>query len=93
MDKEKLREVMIKAMPDSISNDIKADIANIMLKVIDAVEGESSMGIVIALEVLKDMFLDTFVETVKEKFGEDSEPHKKVKEAALMSSDASGTIH
>lgn len=93
MDKDKLREAMIQAMPDSISNHIKADIANIMLKVIGAVEGESSMGIVIALDVLKDMFLDTFVETVKEKFGEDSEPHKKAKEAALMSSDASGTIH
>jgi len=93
MDKEKLREAMIQAMPDSVPSHIKADIANIMLKVINAVEGESTMGIVIALDVLKDMFQDTFVETVKDKFGEDSELHKKAKEAVLMSSDTSGTIH
>ena len=93
MDKEKLREAMIKAMPDNIQGDIKENIADIMLKVIGAVEGESTLGIVIALDVLKDMFQDTFVETVKEKFGEDSEFYKKAKEAVLISSDTSGTIH
>jgi hypothetical protein len=93
MDKDKLREAMIKAMPDSIANDVKEDISNIMLKVMAAVDGESTMGTMIALDILKDMYEHNFTETIKEKFGEDSELHKMAKEAALMSSNTPGTIH
>lgn len=94
MDKEKLREAMIQAMPDNIQDVIKENIADIMLKVMDAVDGESTLGTLIALDILKDMYAHNLTEIAKDKFGEDSELHKKVKEAALMASDdPSGTIH
>jgi len=90
MDKQQLRKAMIQAMPDSVPGDIKEDIASIMMKVMDAVDGESTMGIVIALDVLKDMYEHNLTESIKEKFGEGSEIHKMVMDAALVTSE---TIH
>ena len=93
MNKKELHKAMIENMPDFISDNIKEDIANIMMKIMEAIDGESTMGIVIALDVLKDMYLQNLSETIKEKFGEDSDIHKMVKAAALMSEDIPGTIH
>ena len=93
MDKDKLRKAMIEAMPDSISGDIKIDIANIMMKVMDAVDGKSTMGTMIALDILKDMYEQNLTETIKGKFGDGSEIHKMVVSASLMAKDDSGTVH
>lgn len=92
MDKEKLLKAMIESMPDSLTQEVKEDIAKIMMKVMEAVEGESIMGGIIALDILKSFLEDSLKVELKSVVKVDKNLDE-IFNMFMNTDEGSGTVH